>query len=70
MITPRNEEPDFVVRNEGTIFLLCPLTHAARQWIDDNLVQDWTTFGGCVVVEHRYIGDIVGGMCADGLEVC
>lgn len=62
-------ETDFTVRNEGTIFLLTPNTEAGRQWATDNLPSDAQTWGNAVVVEHRYIADIVEGIQADGLVV-
>lgn len=60
---------DFIVSNHGSIFLLRPNTPAAREWCEEHLPDDRQTFGGAVVVEHRYIGDIVDGIRADGLEV-
>jgi len=60
---------DFYVQNEGSIFLLHPLTTAARAWIAEHLPEDAQTFGRATVVEHRYISDIVAGIKADGLEV-
>jgi hypothetical protein len=63
-----NTPPDFVVENHGTIFLLQPLTPAANSWIEENLPEDRMTFGNAVVVEHRYIADILRGAMADGLE--
>jgi hypothetical protein len=60
---------DFTVQNEGTIFLLYPLTGPAQDWIDNNLPEDRTFFGTAVVVEHRYIRDIVQGIRGDGLRV-
>jgi hypothetical protein len=62
-------EPDFLVENHGTISLLQLLTPAANSWIKENLPADHLTFAGAVVVEHRYIADIVRGVLADGLEV-
>jgi hypothetical protein len=61
--------PDFRVENHGTLFLLRPLTPAAGSWVKENLPEDRLTFGHAVVVEHRYIADIVHGAQADGLEV-
>lgn len=60
---------DFTVQNEGTIFLLQPLTVAAREWVNDNLPEQRLVYGTAVVVEHRYIFDIVVGIKRDGLEV-
>jgi len=64
---------DFTVQNHGSIFLLVPETDAARTWCDENLPDNrmtlGTTRGGPVVVEHRFIADIVSGIQADGLTV-
>jgi len=60
---------DFLVENHGSIFLLQPLTPAAESWIEQFLPQDRITFGSAVVVEHRYIADIVDGIRNDGLAV-
>lgn len=62
-------EPDFLVENHGTIFLLQPLTPAANSWVNEHLPEDRLTFAGAVVVEHRFIADIVRGAIADGLVV-
>ena len=44
---------DFLVENHGSVFLHLP--------------EDHLTFAGSVVVEHRYIIDILRGAIADGL---
>lgn len=69
MALPPNEVSDFSVQNEFTIFLLHPLTAAAREWIAEHISDDAQRFGDAVVVEHRYIGDIIDGIKGDGLEV-
>ena len=61
--------PDFTVQNEGTIFLLQPLTDAAFQWTEEHLPGAAQRFGSAYVVEHRYICDIIDGIVADGLTV-
>lgn len=58
---------DFAVENHLTIFLLRPLTDAAKTWVSENIADDAQHFGGGIVVEHRYIGAIVQGARADGL---
>jgi hypothetical protein len=60
---------DFFVQNEGGIFLLCHLTDAAWSWIDQNISEDHTMFGDAVVMEHRYVANIITGIHADGLVV-
>ena len=56
-------------QNEGSIFLLHPLTNTARAWVSENIPDDAQYFGRAVVVEHRYIAAIVDGAQADGLTV-
>ncbi len=61
--------PDFTVQNEGTIFLLTPVSDLAVDWAEHHLPQDSQHFGGSIVVEHRYIENIVAGIQNDGLTV-
>lgn len=60
---------DFTAENNGSFFLLRPRTDAAEIWIEDRLSADRQEFGGAVVVEIRYIGDIVLGLRAEGYTV-
>ena len=64
-----NPSADFAVENHGTIFLLRPITPAAFEWVQERLPEDRQEFGDAVVVEHRYIADIVRGILNDGLAV-
>jgi hypothetical protein len=54
--------PDVLVRNEGTVFLFCPLTPQAKEWIDENVQSDSQWFGNVLVVEHRYAWGLAEGM--------
>ena len=58
-----------IVRNEGSIFLLVAVTTAGEEWIAEHIPEDAMTYGKAIVVEHRYIADIVDGAIADGLAV-
>jgi hypothetical protein len=60
---------DFIVENHGSIFLLRPVSDAASQWIDDHIGRDngYQPYYPTVVIEHRYITNIVEGIVADGL---
>ena len=60
---------DLIVRNEGSIFLLRPMTDAGREWVAEHIPEDAMRFGQSIIVEHRYIADIVEGARADGLDV-
>lgn len=58
---------DFVILDEGSIILLRPENDDAQQWIDDHIGDEALSFGTAIVVEPRYIANIVSGIEADGL---
>lgn len=60
---------DFTVENHGSLFLLRQNTDEAEQWVEEHIPEDAMTMGNAVVVEHRYIADIVVGIQNDGLTV-
>jgi hypothetical protein len=59
--------PDVFVRNEGTVFLFCPVTPQAREWIDEYVQSDARWFGNALVVEHRYAWGLAQVMKDKGL---
>lgn len=62
--------PDLRVRNEGTICLLTPVSDAGRAWCAEHIPQDAIRWGQeSIVVERRFMDDIVIGATNDGLEV-
>jgi hypothetical protein len=62
---------DFQVENHGSIFLLIPQSVSARAWIDDHIGKEngFQPHYPTVVVEHRFIADIVEGIQNDGFTV-
>lgn len=56
---------DILVENHGTLYLLRPVSSTADEWLRD--VTDGTWFGGALVVEPRYVRDIVDGAVGSGL---
>lgn len=62
---------DFLCENHGSIFLLKPLTPSATSSIEEHIGQEngYQPYFPTVVVEHRYIADIVAGIQNDGLAV-
>jgi hypothetical protein len=61
---------DFLVEDHGSIFLLSPQTDPARIWIDEHINREgFQPYWPVVVIEHRYVSDIVAGIQNDGLEV-
>ena len=62
---------DFSVENYGSILLLRPLSTPAQHWIKKNIGREngFQPYYPTVVVEPRYIGDILEGIHNDGLAV-
>lgn len=67
-LKPR-ETSDFQVVSHGSICLLTPLTPDAHEWVEHNVPDDALTVGLSIVVEPRYIADIVEGFQAEGLSL-
>jgi hypothetical protein len=63
--------PDIVVENHGSIFLLRPISHSGRAWIEQNIGEQdgFQPYWPTVVVEPRYVADILKGVQADDLGV-
>ena len=60
---------DIVVMNHGSIILLEPQDRNAEQWLEEHVDPDAQWWGPALVVEPRYVADIVEGAREDGLEV-
>jgi hypothetical protein len=64
--------PDITVENHGSIWMLRPTSRAGKRWIRENLApvaESWQWLNEALVVEPRFVPDIVCGAQADGLEV-
>jgi hypothetical protein len=69
---PAANSPDFELANHGSLYLLCPLNEAAKNWMAEHLPMDSpeTQFwGSAIVIEHRFISEIISGVQRDGLRV-
>jgi hypothetical protein len=58
---------DARVEDHGTVHLVRPLSEAALDWLEEHTGGAW--FGGALVVEHRYVADLVAGMRDAGFVV-
>lgn len=69
--SPTQSTPDFQVENQGSIFLLKPQTPSAISWVEEHIGRDngYQPYFPNVVVEHRYVADIVEGIRNDGMAV-
>jgi len=62
---------DFTVENHGSIFLLKPQNNRAVDWVHQRIGQKngFQPYFPTVVVEQRYIADIVSGIRNEGWVV-
>jgi len=67
----KSKKCDLMVLPQGTIHLLEIVTEAGAHWVIENIdaSEGVVTLGNSIVIEHRYIADIVEGAIADGLRV-
>lgn len=61
--------PDLQFSNLGFAAFCAPMTTAGRRWLKKNVAAESTAIGNTLLIEHRYLADIVEGARADGL-VC
>lgn len=69
--TQPKTEADFFIENYGSILLLRPVNDSARLWVEENIRRDngFQPYFPTVVIEHRYVADIIVGIQQDGLAV-
>jgi hypothetical protein len=60
---------DFNITGHGSIWLLQPLTDAAKAWIGEHIPADAQFLGGCLAIEPCYVPAIINGIVDDGLEI-
>jgi hypothetical protein len=60
---------DFLIDDNGSIFLLIPQTVSARIWIADNIGRDngFQPYYPTIAVEPRFVQTIIEGIQGDGL---
>jgi hypothetical protein len=62
--------PDVEVSNQGSIFMVYPMTQAAKDWVTENVaIESWQYLGPGFAVDHHYIENLISGMASDGLVV-
>jgi hypothetical protein len=70
MQQPDPANPDFTLSRTGSLAILTPLSAAGNAWACSRLYHAETQFyAGGVVLEPRYVADIVEGIENDGLTV-
>ena len=61
---------DFKLENNGSLFLLRPLSSAAKEWMKEHLpveLPETQFWNDAIVIEARYVTPIVDGIIGDGL---
>ena len=59
---------DFVVRDEGTIWLFTPLTPAALQFLSEHIQEGAQYLGDSLAVDHRCVDGLLHGLQEHGLK--
>ena len=59
---------DFEVYDDISVCLLTPNNEQAWEWVNEH-VPEYTSFGGSICVERRYIEDICIGILEDSLTI-
>lgn len=52
-----------------TVGLVVPVSPAAESWISEYVQPNASRIGRALVVEHRYVRDLLAGMASDGLKL-
>ena len=61
---------DFRTADHGTVILIWPVSEAAHQWVEENvIVEPWQCFGGALCVDPRCARDLVDEITAAGFEI-
>jgi hypothetical protein len=53
---------DFTVADHGSIVLVTPLNDECRKFLEDHTAEEAQWYGGALVVEPRYLADLVTGL--------
>jgi hypothetical protein len=61
---------DFTLADHGSITILYPVSADAADWVGEHIPDEAQRYAGGVVIEPRYVGDILDGITNDGLSVC
>lgn len=60
---------DIAIRDEGSLFLIEPITDSAKDWLEYAMPSDTMTWSGSYVVEHRYVLYIIQDLIEQGFIV-
>ena len=61
---------DFLVADHGSVIAIVPLTTAAINWLDDNVVTEpWQRLGGALCLDPRCARDLTDAIDAAGFDL-
>lgn len=60
---------DFTYSDHGSISLLRPITDMARTWLQEHVSGEHQYYCGALIIEWRYVNDVIVGIIDDGLRV-
>jgi hypothetical protein len=69
---PPTDVSDFSIRDGGSVVLLYPLNNSALDWVENNIRENngfQPYYPQAIVIERRYLADIISGIFADGLSI-
>lgn len=66
---PRIESKDVIVESHGSVVLVRPQSDEAREWIEEHVDPLAQWFGSALVVEPRYLIQLLEGMAEGGLSI-
>lgn len=69
LVDPLDETVDFKIEDHGSLVLVHPRTPWAGEWIDEYVDPTAQWWGDRLVVEPRYLEDLVVGMIEAGGRV-
>jgi hypothetical protein len=63
--------PDFMLRDEGSIVLLTPVSPSAHEFVEERIGSDngFQPYWPTVVIESRYAQAILEGVIAEGMVI-
>ncbi len=67
--SPSSPRPDVRVEDYFSLFLVRPLSGRAQAWLELHVQAGALWFGGALVVEPRFVQDIMEGIKKGGLNL-
>lgn len=66
-----NTDTDFIIQNEGSLYLFRPVTDAAVKFLDGMTTpyNEHLRFGSALAVEHRYAAGFAAELQEEGFTV-